>query len=129
MAATEVEGIVRELFEAVDALDFDRIGTYLADDTQGVDELSGGWRRGRAALEAYFRQLQGNVESIRSQLRDVQGIEWGDAGLVTCTVDQDYKMGGAEQRVHAPTSVVFRREGGDWKVALFHSVPLPDPSG
>jgi ketosteroid isomerase-like protein len=124
-----VERLVRELFEAVDRLDFETIGRHIGDDARGVDELSGGWRRGRPALEEYFRQLEGNVESVRSRLDDVEATEWGDAGLVTCVVDQTYRMGGEEQRVHAPTSVVCRRQGGDWKVVLFHSVPLPEPQG
>jgi ketosteroid isomerase-like protein len=35
-------------------------------------------------------------------------------------------LGGQEQSVSAPTTIVFRNEGGDWKLSLFHSVPLPD---
>jgi ketosteroid isomerase-like protein len=124
-----VERLVRELFEAVDALDFETIGRHIADDAQGVDELSRGWLRGRAALEAYFRQLEGSIESVESQLSDIHATEWGDAGLVTCKVDQTYRMGGQEQRIQAPTSVVCRRENGDWRVVLLHSVPLPEAAG
>ena len=28
--------------------------------------------------------------------------------------------------ITAPTSITFRREGDDWKIAVFHSVPLED---
>ncbi len=52
--------------------------------------------------------------------------EWGDAGLVTCVLDQTYRMQGKEQRITAPTSMALRRVGDEWKIALFHSMPLPE---
>jgi ketosteroid isomerase-like protein len=53
---------------------------------------------------------------------------WGDTGVLTCWLDQDYTMDGKAQHVSAPTTIVFRREGVEWKLALFHSIPLPDHS-
>jgi ketosteroid isomerase-like protein len=42
-------------------------------------------------------------------------------------VDQTYTMGGQEQQVTAPTSITCRKgDDGAWRIAVFHSVPLPD---
>jgi ketosteroid isomerase-like protein len=124
--ANSLEQRAERIFELVDAMDTAGIAALITDDGQGIDEISRGWMRGRAALEAYFEELQGMVDEVHSQLRDVHATEWGDTGVVTCVVDQTYKMNGEDQRITAPTSLTFRREGDDWKIAVFHSVPLPE---
>src|SRR4051812_169411 len=125
--ATELEQQVHRIFELVDAMDTGAMAEMIADDGQGVDEISRGWMRGRAALEQYFAQLENMVDGVSSKVRDVHTVEWGDTGVITCVVDQTYTMGGQEQQVTAPTSITCRRDsGGDWKIAVFHSVPLPE---
>jgi ketosteroid isomerase-like protein len=51
-------------------------------------------------------------------------LEWGDTALVTLVLDQTYTLGGERRSLHAPSSVVLRREDGAWRIALVHSVPL-----
>jgi ketosteroid isomerase-like protein len=96
------------------------------EDAQGVDEISRRWLRGRGELDSYLRQLKGAVSDVRAELRDAEERVWGDTGILTCWLDQDYTMDGNAQHVSAPTTIVFRRERGEWKLALFHSIPLPD---
>ena len=121
-----LDQVLQDFFEAVDSIDVDRIAGYLAEDTQSVDELSRGWLRGRANLEEYLRLIKNSVAGIESRLSSVQITEWGDTGLITCVLEQTYRIGGEEQQIRAPTSIVCRREDGDWKAVLFHSVPLPE---
>ena len=66
-----------------------------------------------------------SVSSVRTEATDVSERLFGDVGVVTCWLDQTYTLDGREQSVSAPTTMVFRNEGGDWKLSLFHSVPLP----
>ena len=124
--ATALEQQARRVFELVDAMDTDAMAAMVTDDAQGVDEISRGWMRGRDALEQYFTQLKAMVDGVSSRVSDVHVSEWGDTGVVTCVVDQTYTMGGQEQDIKAPTSITFRREGEDWKIAVFHSVPLEE---
>ena len=124
--AGPLEEVTGELMSALDAKDVDRIDRLATDDAQGVDELSRRWLRGRHELDAYLRQMMGAVADIRTELRDVEERVWGDAGVLTCWIDQDYTYDGKAQHVSAPTTIVLRREGGEWKVALFHSIPLPE---
>ena len=118
---------VQELFVFIDSLDFERVAEHLADDVRAVDELSGGWRRGRDAFEDYYDELKGSVERIESQLGELDVAQWGEAGLVTFELDQRYTLAGETHQVHAPTSIVFRCDQGGWKIALMHSVPLTAP--
>ncbi len=118
--------MTHELFDALDRKDFGRIVGMATDDVQGVDEISRGWLRGRAAMETYFASMAEQVSNIRSTLSDVQAVQIGDTGIVTCVLDQEYDVGGRRVSIHAPTSIVARRLDGRWQVALLHSVPLPD---
>jgi ketosteroid isomerase-like protein len=122
--ATSLEQQAHRLFELIDAMDAAGMTAMMTEDVQGVDELSRGWLRGHAAVEAYFERMRGVIDDLRSELREVRASEWGDAAVVTCVLDQTYTLDGLHQHITAPTSVTFRREHGEWKVALLHSVPI-----
>jgi uncharacterized protein (TIGR02246 family) len=122
----ELERPVRDLFEALDRMDVEGMEKTIAKDAQSVDEISRRWLRSKDEIGGYLRQLAGAVSDVRSELRDVHEQAWGDAGVVTCWLEQDYTIEGADQHVSAPTTFVLRREDGDWRIALFHSVPLPE---
>jgi uncharacterized protein (TIGR02246 family) len=122
----QLEQVATDFFAALDSLDVAAMLQVLTDDAQGVDEISRRWIRGREDVSAYIRQLASSVSSVRSEATDVSESIFGDVGVVTCWLDQTYTLGGQEQSVSAPTTIVFRNEGGDWKLSLFHSVPLPD---
>jgi ketosteroid isomerase-like protein len=121
---TTLEREVHRLFELLDSMDIRGISAMLTDDAQGIDEISRRWMRGKAALDAYFAQLEGTVSEPNSQVRDLHATAWGEVGLVTFVLDQTYKMDGEEHRISAPTSIVFNRHDGGWKVAMIHTVPL-----
>ena len=123
---TTLEQEVHRLFELLDSMDIRGISAMLTDDAQGIDEISRRWMRGRAALDAYFAQLEDTVSEPKSQVSDLHATAWGEVGLVTFVLDQTYNMDGEEHRISAPTSIVFKRGNGGWKVAMIHTVPLPE---
>jgi ketosteroid isomerase-like protein len=124
--AGELVKVANDLMAGLDSKDLDRIVESIGEDAQGVDEISRRWLRGRGELETYLRHMLGAVSGVRSELRDAQERVWGDVGVLTCWLDQDYTLEGNAQHISAPTTIVLHREGGEWKVALFHSVPLPE---
>ena len=124
--AGELINAAQEFFAAVDAKDIDRLTGRFTDDAQGVDEISRRWIRGRSEIESYLRQLLDAVSDVRTELRDPHELIWGDAGVVTGWVEQDYTLDGESQHVSAPTTIVFRRDASEWKGVLFHSIPLPE---
>ena len=122
----ELESVANGFVAALDSMDVDRILETATEDAQGVDEISRRWLRGRSELDSYLRQLMGAVSNVKTELRDAEERVWGDTGLLTCWLEQDYTMEGNAQHVSAPTTIAFHREGGEWKLALFHSIPLPE---
>jgi len=126
MADEGLEPALRRLMTAFDAMDVDAATALMTSDAQGVDEISRRWMRGHDAVLEYFRGLQDQVSDIRSEFRELNETIYGDTGIATFWIEQDYTMGGERQHVSAPTTMVFRREGGEWKAALVHSVPLPE---
>ena len=122
----ELEKRVREAMRKIDAKDWDGLSQMATEDMRGVDEVTRKWTLGKKAIIDGLREAP--IEDIRSDLRDVNEVTWGDAGLVTCWIEQDYRLEGKPIHVSAPTTFLFRRMGSDWRVALFHSVPLPEAS-
>ncbi len=125
-AETSLQQAVSRLLEHLDAMELEALGGMVDDEVQGVDEIARRWMRGRPALEGYFTQLKETVSDVRSRMSDVHEDAWGDAGLVTFVLDQTYTLDGQQQTISAPTSIVFRRRGSDWKIVLIHTVPLPE---
>lgn len=121
-----LEQRVERLLALLDTMDVDSLMTMVSDDVQSVDEISRGWSRGREAVESYLAQLKGSVSDVRSRMSDPHEVVWGDVGLVTFVLDQTYTMDGQQQAISAPTSILFRREQADWKIALIHTVPIPE---
>jgi ketosteroid isomerase-like protein len=122
--AGELESIVKDMFAALDAGDGERAIQYVAEDVQGVDEVSRRWMRGIDEVGAYVKELAGMASGLSSTMNDVHENDFGNLGIVTFWLEQDYSLDGVAHHVSAPTSVVFRREGGEWKMALFHSIPI-----
>jgi ketosteroid isomerase-like protein len=122
--AGELEQELRDFFGALDRMEVDPLIDRMADDMEGVDEISRRWIRGKDAMADYARAVTEAVSGPVTEIKDVHERVWGDAGVVTCWIEQDYTYEGAAQHVSAPTTVVFRREDGAWKMALFHSIPV-----
>src|SRR5436190_7257103 len=70
-----LESLTRDFFAALDRKDFDHLVAISADDVQVVDEISGGWLRGQRDIDAYLRQLGGEVSNIASSPRDIHTAE------------------------------------------------------
>jgi ketosteroid isomerase-like protein len=123
---TALEAETERLLKLLDAMELDALGATLTENAQSVDEITRGWTRGRAAIDAYLKQLRDTVSDLHSRARDLHANDWGETGIVTFILEQTYKLDGAQQTLEAPTSIVFRRQDDAWKIALIHTVPLPD---
>jgi ketosteroid isomerase-like protein len=121
---TDPESVVRELFNAVDVVDFERALATLAHDVQSVNEMSRSWLRGKDAKAASYANIDGSMSGGRSELSDLRTEVWGDIALVTLWLEQDYTHEGTTQHVSAPSSFLLRRDGDAWKIVLIHSVPV-----
>jgi ketosteroid isomerase-like protein len=122
----ELEPLVRSIFEDLRRKDVDAVMRLMDDGVQGVDEISRRWLRGRDELADYLGGLMTKVEEVDTDLRDVRESVFGDYGVLTCWLEQDYTLEGQRQHVSAPTTVLFRHRADGWKMSLFHSIPLPE---
>ena len=126
--AGDLSAVVQRIFEALDKTDVDAALALIASDAQGIDEISRKWMRGGGEMTGYVRQLMDTASDVHSEIHDVHEVDWGDTGTVTFWLEQDYTLDGERAHISAPTTCVLRREGGEWKIALFHSIPLPPES-
>ena len=122
----ELDKATRGFFDLLDRKDGEAMIGTLAEDAQSVDEISRRWLRGAHELGGYITQLVKQVEDVHTSISDVHEIVQGEIGIMTCWMEQDYVLEGKPQHVSAPTTMVFRRASGGWKVLLFHSIPLPE---
>jgi ketosteroid isomerase-like protein len=123
--AGELESVLRAVFTAIDAEDLDALVQLVADDMEGVDEISRRWLRGGEANLVHHRDGLGAIANVRSTLRDVHESVDGELGVVTCWLEQDYTYEETPTHISGPCTLIFRRESGRWKIRLFHAVPLP----
>jgi len=121
----ELETITRQMLSALDRNDAEGFIRNSASDVQAVDEISRRWLRGVGEVSDYLRSVVKQIEGVRSTINNVREVIWGEAGVLTCWLEQDYTLEGTKQHVSAPTTVVFRRDNGAWKMVLFESIPLP----
>jgi len=124
--STELERIVRKLFDDLDQANYGALVERAATDVQAVEEIRRRWMRSRDDLKDYFAQFDGVISGAKSELTDIHETSWEDTGLMTFWLEQSYVLDGEEQHVSAPTSMLFRREDGDWKLVLAHSVPVSE---
>ena len=122
----ELERVLRSAYEAFDRKDFTSALDHVSVDVQAVDELLRHWIRGRAALADNLRETAEMMDDFRTEISDIHEAVLGDAGWLTCWIEQDYTMDGQHHHVVAPTSVVFRHEDGAWRICLLHSVALSE---
>jgi len=126
-AQSSPEQTVSELFDAFDRLDIDSAEPLFDDEPQGVDELSGGWRRGCEALHDNFAQItSAGLADVRSPLADVHTADWGDTAVVTARLWLQGVNDGIvfERRLWFSDTYVRRPAG--WRYALGQaSLPLP----
>jgi len=124
--ASKLEAAMKEMFDTLGRDDPEEMIGHFSAEPQGIDELSREWMRGRDAMETYIRGMLSQVKDVKSEMRDFHEVIVGDVGLATFWLEQEYTLGGKKHHISAPSSAVLRKEGGAWKIVLFHSIPLPD---
>jgi ketosteroid isomerase-like protein len=120
----ELENIVTQIFKSLDDLDTSNAVKWFADDIQMVDEISGKWTRGKNHAEKAFTDALQVVSDIHSKVSEFYTVMTDETALLTCLLTQTYIFHGNPVSLVAPTTVAFRRENGEWKVILLHSLPV-----
>lgn len=111
-----------EYLRMLDAKAEPSITALLTDDAQFVDELTGGWVRGRQAVGAALRSIFSRVSDVHSTARDMQADRWGDVEVETFVLSQVYDLDGRTMHVESPTTLVWTRTPAGWRLAVIQSV-------
>jgi uncharacterized protein (TIGR02246 family) len=122
----ELETVVQQMFKALDDGNAEGMKETFADDIMGLDEVSRTWFTGREQLAGHIDNLISSVADISSDLQDIKTTTWDGTAVVACRLEQDYTYNGVRHHISAPTTLVLRRQGDAWKIAHFHSAPLPE---
>ena len=122
----ELSKVVKRMLDRFEKMDFDGVISLVGPNVQGVDELSRTWLRSQSELRKYFEAVSGAVTNISGSFRDIHEKTLGDVGIFTGWLDQDYTLNGKREHVSAPTTAVLQRTAGEWKIILFHSIPMPE---
>lgn len=122
----EPQDVIRQVLAGLDQGDANQVMDAYAADAVGIDEVSRGWLRGHDQVAAYTAALLSELSSCTSELSEVHETVIGEVAVVTGILQQEYTLGGEAQSVRMPATFVLRRDGGSWRVLLFHALPIPD---
>jgi hypothetical protein len=111
-----------EYLRMLDAKAEPSITALLADDAQFVDELTGGWVRGRQAIGAALRSIFSRVSDVHSVAVDMEANRWGDVEVETFVLSQVYDLDNRTMHVESPTTLVWNRTTAGWRLAVIQSV-------
>ena len=112
-----------EYLRMLDAKDEAAIRDLLTDDAQLVDEITRHWVRGPSAIGVALRTIFSRVSDVHSTVQDTHVVRCGDVEIETFVLSQVYDLEGVTMRVVSPTTLVWRRVAGAWKLALIQSIP------
>lgn len=118
--------VVRAMIRDFDRVDIAAMRSRLSADVRGIDGIGRRWTRDPGGVEEYFTLLQGQVSDLATAVYDLDEVDWGETALVTGWLEQDYRLAGDPVHESMPLSVVLRREGDRWKVAMIHAIPLAE---
>lgn len=123
---TDVESVVRDAYDAMEKLDVARVATMILPDIQAVDAVMRTWKRGLGEIGEHLATLESGMSDEHSEIVDLEIREYGDTAIATYTVVQQYTFAGERHDDTCPTTMVLRLVDGEWKIVLFHSLPLRD---
>ena len=98
----EMTAVLQGMFGALDKSDPEMALASIGADAQGIDEISRRWMRGPGEVTRYVRELFGIAEDVHSEMHDVHEVDWGETGVVTFWLEQDYTLDGTEDTCPHP---------------------------
>lgn len=92
----------------------------MTDDCQGIDGGLSDWLRGTGAIEAYLTGALANLSEMRTVVTDGDVRRFGDVEVETMGLHESFVLDGRPQQNESAATLVWRRSGNDWKVAVIH---------
>ena len=121
-----LDGTLKEFFKALDRKDFATLLKMVDKSAEGIDEITKGWIRGKAAFEGYVKRVEPELRNVKSHLEDVHTRRVGGVGIATFILRQSYTLSGQRHDLKLASSMAFAKRGDNWKATLVHMTPLGD---
>lgn len=77
--------------------------------------------RGRAAIGENFSRIGKRYDESHTGVRNVQVTQTPEIAVVTCVIHYELLWDGSPFTVDAPTTMIFVREPGTWRLRLLHT--------
>jgi ketosteroid isomerase-like protein len=119
--ATPVERDARQFWAHFDAKDHRALVAMMTKDALETDDLANRWLCGRAAIEEHFAGMGERYHDSHTVLEDVQVSETADTAVLTCVVHYQMRWDGQPGVWRWPTTMIFVRQAGEWRIALLHT--------
>ena len=126
MSVREIEAAARGFFDAFTQLDVEKAIDMLSEDLEVIDHVPYRFDS-KAEFADFLRGAMAGITSASSGLRQLSCRTIGRSAGVANAYDTFTGVGkdGQVSTLHGRTTLVFGKEGSQWKIVSAHFSPLP----
>ena len=126
MSVNEIQALAQRFADAFDKMDMKTVVEMLSDDVEVFDHVPYRFD-GKAPFAKYLNEAIGGIASMSFSFRQPSCRVYNDSvGIVNA---YDSFMGvtkdGKALTIHGRTTLVFLKQGGQWKIVSCHFSPMP----
>jgi ketosteroid isomerase-like protein len=116
-----LEERAREFWSHFDVKDHRALVDMMTQEAMETDDLAQRWLHGQAAIEEHFARMGKRYEDSHTRLEDVTVNESPETAVLTCVVHYQMRWDGQPGEWRWPTTMIFVRKAGEWRIALVHT--------
>jgi uncharacterized protein (TIGR02246 family) len=126
MSVQEIEALTTEFFDAFNHNDMAAAVNMLSDDLEVIDHVPYRFDSKQQFVE-FLQGAMAGIESSTSDIRQLSCRVFNDSLAVANGYDtfSGVTKDGQAQSLNGRTTLVFAKEGGQWKIVSCHFSPLP----
>lgn len=129
MSAQELQSLANQFVEAFNKKDMATAINMLSNDLEVFDHVPYRFDN-KEQFANFLNGAMSAVEVVNWGLRQSSARVFGDAGVVNAyDTFTGVLKGGKVQTLHGRTTLMFAKQGGQWKIVSAHFSPLPQHAG
>jgi uncharacterized protein (TIGR02246 family) len=124
--SAEIEALTNEFFATFSRIDVQAAADMLSDDLEVIDHVPYRFDTKQQFVE-FLQGAMAGIESSTSDIRQLSCRVFNDSIAVANGYDtfSGVTKDGQAQSLNGRTTLVFAKEGGQWKIVSCHFSPLP----
>lgn len=124
--SAEIEALVREFFASFTRNDLKAAADMLSEDLEVIDHVPYRFDNKEEFVE-FLEGAMAGIQSCSAGVRQLSCRVFNDAAAVANAYDtfSAVTKNGQTQTLNGRTTLVFAKEGGQWKIVSCHFSPLP----